>query len=136
MLEKYYKYKMDYREYVLLFQYGNFYECFDIDAFIISKIFKYKLGKFKDSYKCGFPVSKLSNILDGLCDNSINFVVIDEDINKREFDYNRYLEYKIDDSIKDNIKLINKIINYLNNNEFNIEINNKLKSIWSIIYER
>lgn len=135
MLEKYYKYKIDYKEYVLLFKYGSFYESFGDDAFVISKIFKYKLVKIKDSYKCGFPINRLSYVLDNLCNESINFVVIDEGIKKRDFEDNKYLEYRINDEIKMNINDINKIIKYLNNNEFNIEINNKLKRIESIINE-
>ena len=92
MLEKYYKYKIDYKEYVLLFKYGSFYESFGDDAFVISKIFKYKLVKIKDSYKCGFPINRLSYVLDNLCNESINFVVIDEGIKKRDFEDNTSYE--------------------------------------------
>ncbi len=45
MLEKYYKYKLDYREYVLLMKFGIFYECIDKDAFILHKIMKYRLKR-------------------------------------------------------------------------------------------
>ena len=137
MLEKYYKYKIDYKEYVLLFKYGNFYETFDIDAYIISKLFNYKLVKIKDTFKCGFPNNSLSYVLDNLCDMSINFIVIDKNaIKEREFESNCYSNYKMDDNIKYNINSINYIIKYLNDNIFNIKINNKLVSIEDIIDER
>lgn len=122
MLEKYYKYKIDYKEYVLLFKYGNFYETFDNDAYIISKLFNYKLVKMKDTFRCGFPINSLSYVLDNLCGMSINFIVIDKDtIGIREFEINNYSNYKIDDNIKYNINCINNIIEYLNDNYFNIE---------------
>ena len=40
MLEKYYKYKLDYRNYLII-KIGSFYECFDKDALIINKLFNY-----------------------------------------------------------------------------------------------
>lgn len=136
MLEKYYKYKIDYKEYVLLFKYGNFYETFDNDAYIISKLFNYKLVKMKDTFRCGFPINSLSYVLDNLCGMSINFIVIDKDtIKEREFESNCYSNYKMDDNIKYNINSINNIIKYLNDNYSNIEINDKLKKIEGIINE-
>ena len=62
MLEKYYKYKIDYKEYLILIKCGNFYECIDKDAFIMHKIFNYKLKKVSNTVKVGFPISNLNKI--------------------------------------------------------------------------
>ena len=44
MLEKYYKYRIKYNDCLLLFKYGNFYELFDKDAYIVSKLFNYSIN--------------------------------------------------------------------------------------------
>ena len=66
MLEKYYKYRIKYNDCLLFFKYGNFYELFDKDAYIISKLFNYKISIISDNIKCGFPVNKLDDILNAL----------------------------------------------------------------------
>ena len=66
MLEKYYKYKIKYNNYILLIKIGNFYEIFDIDSLIMNKIFNYKLKPIKDTFKCGFPISSIDNVIDRL----------------------------------------------------------------------
>lgn len=45
MLEKYYKYKLDYNDYIVFIKSGKFYEAIDRDSLIISKLFDYKLTK-------------------------------------------------------------------------------------------
>lgn len=47
MLEKYYKYKIEYKEFILMIKFGNFYEMFDKDAVIASKLLDYKISKFQ-----------------------------------------------------------------------------------------
>lgn len=137
MLEKYYKEKIINRDYILLFKYGSFYEVFDNDAYILCNILKYKLVKIKDTFKCGFPVDKLSYVLDILCNMNISFIVIDNCVrNKRDFINNKYNDYMITDDIKYNISCINKIIKYLNDNFLNVDINRKLMDIEGIIDER
>ena len=46
MIEKYYKYKYDYKDYVLFIKNGIFYDCLDNDALIINKLFNYKIKIF------------------------------------------------------------------------------------------
>ena len=81
MLEKYYKYRIKYKDCLLFFKYGNFYELFDKDAYIINNMFNYKISIISDNIKCGFPVNKLDNILIVLNDKHINYYIIDKDIN-------------------------------------------------------
>lgn len=66
MLEKYYKYKIEYKEFILMIKFGNFYEMFDKDAVIESKLLNYKISKISDTVKYGFPVSSLEKVLNKL----------------------------------------------------------------------
>ena len=76
MLEKYYKYRIKYKDCLLFFKYGNFYELFDKDAYIINNMFNYKISIISDNIKCGFPVNKLDNILIVLNDKHINYYAL------------------------------------------------------------
>ena len=59
MLEKYYKYKLDYRDYLILIKCGIFYECIDNDAFIINELTGYKLKRLSNTFKAGFPINTI-----------------------------------------------------------------------------
>lgn len=129
MLENYYKYRIDYKDCLLFFRYGSFYELFDKDAYIMNKIFNYSIKKLSNNIKCGFPVNSLDNVLNVLDSNFINYYVIDKNVYK-SFDNNRYNKYKFDkDIMVYNLIRIDKIIKYLNDNLFNEDILNKIESI-------
>lgn len=118
MLEKYYKYKCTYKNYLLLIKCGNFYETIDRDALIMNIIFDYKIKKVSNTFKSGFPVIKIKDIVNKLKENDINYVVIDSEISE-VYDLkekNKYLEYDVDtNKVMLNYIRIDKIINYLNN---------------------
>lgn len=135
MLEKYYKYRIKYNDCLLFFKYGNFYELFDKDAYIISKLFNYKISIISDNIKCGFPVNKLDDILNALDKEHINYFIVDKDIYKC-FEDNIYFDYDFNDNIFNNIIRIDNIIKYLNNNIFNNDIDIILGKIEGIINER
>ena len=59
MLETYYKYRMEYKDFLLFIKMGNFYEVFDKDGLILNKLFGYKIKKVKDTIKVGFPLNRL-----------------------------------------------------------------------------
>ena len=49
-------------EYVMLLKIGNFYECYNDDAKIISYLFDYKLKQLdNDDKNCGFPLISLNH---------------------------------------------------------------------------
>ena len=127
MLEKYYKYKIKYNDYILLIKIGNFYEIFDVESLIMNKIFNYKLKPIKDTFKCGFPISSIDNVIDRLNEENINYLVIEDDIvNKKEYEENNYKNYDSNINIlKYNYSRINKIINYLSEKITN-DISDKL----------
>lgn len=138
MLEKYYMYKTKYREYIVMLKYGNFYEILGNDALIMNKIFNYKLNKLSNTFKVGFPVSSLDNIINKLNDYFINYIVIDKsEITKRkDFDSNNYDKYTFDENtLKYNLILVNEITKYLNDNLQDENITIKLEKIKEIINE-
>ncbi|MBQ9181212.1 MAG: hypothetical protein IJ134_01025 [Bacilli bacterium] len=125
MLERYYKYKIDYKEYILIFKVGSFYIMFDKDALIMNYLFKYKLINIRDTYKCGFPISSINKIKNILNLRSINYVVISNTLYISKFENNNYSKYNFDiDNLKNNYIRIDKIIKYLNDN-----INNDISDI-------
>lgn len=133
MLEKYYKYKIDYKEYLILIKSGTFYLCIDNDAFIMNKIFNYKLKKISNTFKIGFPISNLGNILNKLNEYHINYIVINEEIILEEnFNDNKYSTYKFNKNIFYNSIRIDKITKYLNDNISN-DIDDKIKDIENIL---
>ena len=136
MLEKYYKYKIDYREFVVLIKFGNFYECFEKDAFIINDLFDYKVKRISNSFKVGFPISSLDNVVDRLNKEKINYIVIDgEKIIKKCYDDNNYFKYKFDmEEVLYNYLRVEKIVKCLEDNLMSNEFNGKLKEIEKILY--
>lgn len=135
MLEKYYKYKLDYRDYLLLLKFGSFYESIDNDAFIMNKIFNYKLKKLSNTFKSGFPISSLNKVLDKLNECHINYIVIDDDIVlKKDFKNNNYSNYIFNDKeIFYNSLRVEKIIKFLNDN-VGSDIKEQLSEIEKILF--
>ena len=130
MLEKYYKYKLDHRNYLILIKIGSFYECFDKDAFIINKLFNYKLKRINNNFKLGFPIKTIDKIILKLNEENINYLIIDEEIEKKEFKNNNYINYNFNmEEIFYNTLRVEKIIDYLNDNIYNIS--DKLNKIES-----
>ena len=133
MLEKYCKYKLDYNDYIIIIKCGSFYEVIDKDAFIINKLMDYKLKKLSNTFKAGFPINSLDNVLSLLNENSINYIIVEDKIVlKKEFDINNYSSYKFENNtIIYNSLRIERIIKYLNDNI--LSISDKLNKIENII---
>ena len=133
MLETYYKYRMEYKDFLLFIKIGNFYEVFDKDSLILNKLFGYKIKKVKDTIKVGFPLSRLDYILKLI--GNINYVVIDNAlIEKKEFDNNKYKDYNFDiNSIILNSIKIDRIYEELNNRLLDNNTENIISKIEVII---
>lgn len=132
MLDKCYKYKLEFKDYIVFIKSGIFYECIGKDALIINKLFNYKIKRVNSTFKCGFPVRNISSVTGKLADNNINYIVEDNNliIDKYETDSNAYSNYNIDiDSLLYRFILIEKIIKYLENNITNDEIGEKIYGI-------
>lgn len=138
MIEKYYKYKIDYRDYVIFIKSGIFYECIANDALIINELFNYKIKMISNTIKVGFPIKNIESVLEKLKSNSINYIVVDDDkiTLKYETDDNNYSEYKIDmDSILYNLFRVEKLIKYLEDNVMNNDLAKKLDKIEKAVYK-
>ena len=51
MLETYYKYRLEYKDFLIFIKIGNFYEVFDKDDLILNKLFGYKVKKIRGNIK-------------------------------------------------------------------------------------
>ena len=133
MLEKYYKYKVQYNEYIIFLKFGNFYEVFDNDSLILNKLFNYKIKRKKNNIKVGFPINKLDDILRLL--DSVNYVIIEKDkiIDIKRYENNKYNEYDFDiNKVIFNFIRIDKIYNNLYE-RVSSNLENILERIESII---
>ena len=136
MLDKYYKYRLDYREYVIFIKSGVFYECIARDALIINKLFNYKIKKISNTFKVGFPINNINEVINILKEKSINYIIIngDEVTDKFESKLNNYKDYNFDiDNILYNYLLIEQINKYLNDNIMMVGIEEQLKQILNIL---
>ena len=139
MIEKYYKYKMNYREYIIFIKSGIFYECIANDALIINSLFNYKIKAIGNTIKVGFPIKNIDSVIEKLKDNKINYIIVDDDRISKKFETNEnnYSEYKIDmDSILYNLLRVEKMIKYLNENFMNHDLVKKLDKIEKVLYNK
>ena len=135
MQERYNKYKLIYANYVILIKNGNFYNIFNRDAIIMSKLLEYKIIVKKNCLKIGFPLTSLDKVTAILENNNLNYIVVDQDIvDKEKFKNNTYENY-IDEIIdyEINLKKINNIYETLIENQFNPNLKNTLDSIERIL---
>lgn len=134
MLEMYYKYKVQYSDYIIFIRIGSFYEVFDKDGLILNKLFNYKIKRIKNNIKVGFPVKKIDEILKLLSD--INYIIVDNDkiIKEKKYSTNKYNEYNFDINkiIFNNIR-IDKIYNVLCDRIMSNNIDVILEGIENII---
>lgn len=122
--ENYDALKKQYPKSIVMIKSGSFFECLDDDAIIINDIFGYKIKKFNNYIRVGFPASNLNKVKGILTNKEVNYVtLIDGDINAIKLKHNNYKKY--------NEKVINYrlakekieyITNKLNNNLFNENI--------------
>lgn len=98
VVDLYNTYKDNYKEYVIFIRIGNFYETYNNDACIISKIMNYKVKNISNNVRVGFPITSLNKVLDELNNNKINYIVIEKDeiykiSIKKKFRDNNYSNY-------------------------------------------
>ena len=119
VVDLYNTYKDNYKEYVVFIRMGNFYETYNNDAYIISKIMNYKVKNISNNIRVGFPITSLNKVLDELNNNKINYIVIEKDeiykiSIKKKFRDNNYLNYDSNRLIRIN-NIYNRIMNCNNN---------------------
>lgn len=95
---------------------GNFYNAFNDSAVVLSALREYKLKPATSGYKCGFPETVLSSVMEDFEKNHINFMAFNNGdvVIEKSFEDNRFKEYleanapiteiKADTDKKENIK--------------------------------
>jgi len=68
---------LEYKNYVVLVRFGNFYKCFDDDALIVGYLLDYKV---KDNI-VAFPLNSLGKVILTLKNNNVSAVVVKEQDN-------------------------------------------------------
>ena len=68
---------LEYKNYVVLVRFGNFYKCFDNDALIVGNLLNYKV---KDNIVV-FPLSSLGKVIITLKNNNVSAIVVKEQDN-------------------------------------------------------
>ena len=130
MKDKYYELKLIYKDYIIFLNSGNFYICINNDAYILNKIFSYKIIEAKDYIKVGFPVTSLNKILMEINKREINYVVVNKDIvDKQKYKNNNYSNYEITKSTMSYLSRINVINSILKNNIKNPKIDEIIKEM-------
>ena len=127
--------KIQYKEYLILFKSGIFYEAFDEDAVILNRLFNYKISKKKNNMRAGFPLSNIEKVEKELEDKKINYMIIENkkitytSTNKK----NKFssLAHDVYDfiTIKNRIDEINKVLNERSNDEDIMDLLDKIEGI-------
>jgi len=115
MKENYDFYRIKYNKHIIFIKSGNFYLVLNDDALILNKIFNYKIKEVNHYIRVGFPLSSLNKVLEKIIDLQINYVVIDNVINKECFKKNKYCNY-LNNTYDDLIYRINRINDILKMN--------------------
>lgn len=134
MIDNYIDLKVTYKNYLIILKTGVFYICINDDAFILNKLFSYKIREFNSYKRIGFPINSLNKVLKRLERLNINYIVYDNKIiTKVNFTNNSYNKYRIDintyNSYLRRIKNINNIlVDRINNNNLK-DILGKIENI-------
>lgn len=107
--EKYNLLKTEKYDYLILIKSGTFYITFDNDALIMNNLFSYQIL----NSKVGFPISNLDKIISKLHNESINYIISND--NEEEI-----IE------LKNDINLYNKNLELAKKKEFKNSLNNML----------
>ena len=78
MIENYIDLKLTYKNYLIILKTGVFYISINEDAFILNKLFNYKIKEFNNYKRVGFPINSLNKILKRLDKLNINYIVYDD----------------------------------------------------------
>ena len=138
MIDNYIDLKVTYKNYLIILKTGVFYICINDDAFILNKLFSYKIKEFNNYKRIGFPINSLNKVLKILERLNINYIVYDNKIiTKVNFTNNSYYKYRIDINTYNNylrrIKNINSIlVDRINSNNLK-DILGKIENILCMI---
>ena len=83
-----------YSKYIIIIRCGYFYEIYGEDAYIMNKIFGYKIKNVGGMDRVGFPVNSYNKVINRLNRCHINYYIFGSDkIKFKDNNYDKYLEY-------------------------------------------
>ena len=134
MKNKYEFYKIEFKNYIILFKCGNFYIAINDDANVMNNIFNHKIVDTGNFIKTGFPISSLYKIECELENKQINYLIIDNKIVcKNKLKNNNYNNYLKENNNTLNFSRINRINKLLKDNISNPKINDILNNVEKIV---
>jgi len=116
-IDKYVKFKSQYKDYVVLVKSGNFYYSFDEDAFILKYFFDYQIRE----NRVGFSLNAKAKVKSVLNRNNVNLIEVIDDYayvleTKNENEYSIKLK-----EAKSNILITNMLNNLMNAIEIKVK---------------
>ena len=116
-IDKYVKFKSQYKDYVVLIKSGNFYYSFDEDAFILKYFFDYQIRE----NRVGFSLNAKAKVKSVLNRNNVNLIEVIDDYayvleTKNENEYSIKLK-----EAKSNILITNMLNNLMNAIEIKVK---------------
>ena len=129
VVDLYNTYKDNYKEYVVFIKIGNFYETYNNDAYIISKIMNYKVKNISNNVRVGFPITSLVKFEETSTIKSMKSMNFNANqvLNILDNDFSFLVEYT-----KDLIKVFNDKNDYYTSNILNNILMYLEKELWMI----
>lgn len=130
-------------DYIALVKRGGFYRVYGKDAYIISKLFKYKIKKEENVVTSGFPIKTINKVVANLQNKKINYLILDSRDNyniSEKVDFKNLNTYsKMYESSKlyvNNQMSIDEICNYLLENAEKAKLKQVIEGIRAVINEK
>ncbi len=134
LIDLYYKYKTDYKDYVIFIESGIFYNVYNSDVGVLHSLFSYTIKKIGDRFTIGFPMSYIESVCKKLKNEKINYIIINKDNNGNYYILDKY---KTKNNMYDNYELDYNRLTYISNRIKNVysKLQNKLfdKNIENIL---
>lgn len=87
-------YKEKYPKYIIMIKCGYFYEIYGEEAYIMSKVFGYKIKEVSGCDRVGFPINSYNKVINRLKRIKINYLIYGGE--KVRFKDNNYDKYSSD----------------------------------------
>ena len=94
LVDVYRENKSRYDKYIIMIKCGYFYEIYGEDAYIMNKIFGYKVKNVGGMDRAGFPINSYNKVINRLNRIHINYYIIGGDrVKFKDNNYDKYMEY-------------------------------------------
>lgn len=76
--------KKEFKEYVLIFEHGSFYNVYYSDSYVLNELLGFKIKEVKSVKICGFPKTSINRVRSIIEKNNINYIIFDKNLCYRE----------------------------------------------------